>query len=81
MKPPQKPSRFQLIFLSSFMKPQMVSSFMVKNIRETTKTIKKKEWKQVTQKKERFPFKTIFVPSPRWFQAILKVFLGKVFFV
>ena len=40
MKPP-KPSRFQLIFLPSFMKPQMVSTFMTKNIRETTKNVKK----------------------------------------
>ena len=65
MKPPT-PSRFQLIFLSSFMKPQMVSSFMAKNIPETTKNFKINHETR-SQKKMRVFLLKSSVPSVSFF--------------
>ena len=61
MKPPPKPSRFQLIFLPSFMKPQMVSTFMAKNIRETTKNFKKNHETRSQKKMRGFSLIPCFV--------------------
>ena len=38
---PRGPEKFRLIFVLTFMKPQMVTSFLAKNISETAKIIKK----------------------------------------